>query len=37
MNAALAGLFLSPVAGGTLQRLYSGERPPEQKHYEWEE
>ena len=37
LPAGLAGLFLSPVAGGTLQRLYSGERPPEQKHYEWEE
>ncbi len=37
LPAGLAGLFLSPVAGGPLQRLYASGRPPEQKHYEWEE
>ena len=37
LPAGLAGLFLSPVAGGTLQRLYAGNRPPEQRHYAWEE
>ena len=35
--AGLAGLFLSPLVGGTLQRLYAAERPPEQKRYSWEE
>ena len=37
LPAGLAGLFLSPVAGGSLQRLYAAGRPPQQKHYEWEE
>jgi len=37
LPAGLAGLFLSPVAGGTLQRLYASGRPREQKHYEWED
>jgi hypothetical protein len=37
LPAGLAGLFLSPLAGGTLQRLYAAERPPEQKRYSWEE
>ena len=37
LPAGLTGLFLSPVSGATLQRLYTAERPPEQKHYEWEE
>ena len=37
LPAGLTGLFLSPVSGATLQRLYAAERPPEQKHYEWEE
>jgi hypothetical protein len=37
LPAGLTGLFLSPVSGGTLQRLYAAERPPEQKHYEWED
>ena len=37
LPAGLTGLFLSPVAGGLLQRLYAGDRPREQKHYEWEE
>ena len=37
LPAGLAGLFLSPVAGGPLQRLYAADRPPAQKHYEWEE
>jgi hypothetical protein len=37
LPAGLTGLFLSPVGGGMLQRLYAADRPPEQKHYEWEE
>jgi hypothetical protein len=37
LPAGLSGLFLSPLAGGTLQRLYAAERPPEQKRYDWEE
>jgi hypothetical protein len=37
LPAGLTGLFLSPVAGGLLQRLHAGGRPREQKHYEWEE
>jgi hypothetical protein len=37
LPAGLTGLFLSPLAGGALQRLYNAERPPEQKRYEWEE
>ena len=37
LPAGLAGLFLSPLAGGALQRLYAAERPPEQKLYDWEE
>ena len=37
LPAGLTGLFLSPVSGGLLQRLYAGDRPREQKHYEWEE
>jgi hypothetical protein len=37
LPAGLTGLFLSPVGGGLLQRLYAAGRPPEQKHYEWEE
>jgi hypothetical protein len=37
LPAGLTGLFLSPVGGGLLQRLYSAGRPPEQKHYEWED
>lgn len=37
LPAGLTGLFLSPVAGGLLQRLYEGERPREQKHYELED
>jgi hypothetical protein len=37
LPAGLTGLFLSPVSGATLQRLYAaGRRPPEQKRYEWE-
>ena len=34
LPAGLTGLFLSPVAGGLLQRLYEGDRPRQQKHYE---
>ena len=37
MPAGLAGLFLSPLAGGALQRLYAPERPPEQKTYDVED
>ena len=37
LPAGLTGLFLSPVSGGTLQRLYAAGRPPEQKHYDWED
>ncbi len=37
LPAGLTGLFLSPVAGGLLQRLYEGDRPRQQKRYEWEE
>jgi hypothetical protein len=37
LPAGLAGLFLSPLIGGSLQRLYTAERPPEQKRYSWEE
>jgi hypothetical protein len=37
LPAGLTGLFLSPVGGGLLQRLYASERPPEQKRYEWED
>ena len=37
LPAGLTGLFLSPVGGGVLQRLYTSGRPPEQKHYEWED
>lgn len=37
LPAGLAGLFLSPLAGGTLQRLYAAERPPEQRRYDWED
>lgn len=36
LPAGLAGLFLSPLAGGTLQRLYAAERPTEQRRYDWE-
>jgi hypothetical protein len=36
LPAGLTGLFLSPIGGGMLQRLYTSGRPPEQKHYEWE-
>ena len=37
LPAGLTGLFLAPVAGGTLARLYAGDSQPEQKHYEWED
>jgi len=36
LPAGLTGLFLSPLVGGALQRLYAPQRPQEQKHYEWE-
>jgi hypothetical protein len=37
LPAGLTGLFLSPVSGGLLQRLYAGDRPREQRHYELED
>jgi hypothetical protein len=37
LPAGLTGLFLAPVGGGMLQRLYTAGRPPEQKRYEWED
>jgi hypothetical protein len=37
LPAGLTGLFLSPVCGGLLQRLYASERPREQRHYELED
>jgi hypothetical protein len=37
LPAGLTGLLLSPVSGGLLQRLYAGDRPRDQKRYEWEE
>src|SRR5215211_7344009 len=37
LPAGLAGLFLSPLAGGALQQLYAAERSQEQKRYSWEE
>jgi len=37
LPAGLTGLFLSPLSGATLQRLYAAGRPPEQKQYDWEE
>jgi hypothetical protein len=37
LPAGLTGLFLSPLASGALQRLYTAESPPERKRYEWEE
>lgn len=37
LPAGLTGLFLAPLGGSVLQRLYTGDRPPEQRSYEWEE
>jgi hypothetical protein len=37
LPAGLTGLFLSPVSGAMLQRLYASGRPPQQKRYEWED
>jgi len=37
LPAGLVGLFLSPLVGGTLQRLYAPEKTPVQKDYSWEE
>jgi hypothetical protein len=37
LPAGLAGLFLAPLLGGTLQRLYAVEKAPEQKSYGWED
>ena len=37
LPAGLAGLFLSPLLGGTLQHLYSPEKSPEQETYGWED
>lgn len=37
LPAGLAGLFLGPIGGGTLFRLYTRGRPPAQKHYDYED
>jgi hypothetical protein len=37
LPAGLTGLFLSPIGGGALQRLYAAQRPPQQKRYDWED
>ena len=34
LPAGLAGLFLSPLIGGTLQRLYEAGRPVQQRNYD---
>ena len=34
LPAGLAGLFLSPLIGGALQRLYEAGEPPQQKTYD---
>lgn len=34
LPAGLAGLFLSPIGGGLLVRLYNADRPPVQKTYD---
>ena len=34
LPAGLAGLFLSPLIGGTLQRLYDAGQPPRQRSYD---
>jgi hypothetical protein len=36
LPAGLTGLFLSPLGGGALQRLYAAQRPPQQKRYHTE-
>ncbi|HSL00920.1 MAG TPA: hypothetical protein VK869_11335 [Rubrobacteraceae bacterium] len=37
LPAGLTGLFLAPITGGILARLYAGEHRAGQKRYEWEE
>jgi hypothetical protein len=37
LPAGLTGLFLSPIGGGVLQRLYAAGRPHQQKRYDWED
>src|SRR3712207_2145714 len=37
LPAGLTGLFLSPVSGAMLQRLYASGRPRQQKRHEWED
>ncbi|MGB3635555.1 MAG: hypothetical protein WA982_16045 [Rubrobacteraceae bacterium] len=37
LPAGLTGLFLGPLGGGPLFNLYTGGRPPAQKHYEYED
>ena len=37
LPAGLTGLFLSPLGGGALQRLYATQHSPQQKRYDWEE
>lgn len=37
LPAGLAGLFLAPIGGGPLLRLYTAGHPPAQKHYDYED
>lgn len=37
LPAGLAGLFLGPIGGGLLFRLYTGGGQPAQKHYDYED
>ena len=37
LPAGLTGLFLGPVGGGPLFRLYTAGHPPAQKHYDYED
>jgi hypothetical protein len=37
LPAGLAGLFLAPLGGGPLFRLYTAGRSPVQKHYDYED
>lgn len=37
LPAGLAGLFLGPLGGGMLFRIYTGGRLPAQKHYDYED
>lgn len=37
LPAGLTGLFLAPIGGGPLYRFYTARRPPDQKHYDYED